>query len=138
MRRAGHGFLAPGHNHGGVPAADHPGGIYDSREAGEANLVDGDGRDVPANTCRDGALPCRILASARLQHLSHDDSVHLFGFYAAGRQCGADGVGAEVDGGESGKLPIQPTLWGTGSGKDDNVIVVSGVAHGLSSGPGMV
>ncbi|BCW07508.1 hypothetical protein NtRootA1_36460 [Arthrobacter sp. NtRootA1] len=44
-------------------------------------------------------------------------------------------MGAKVDGGESGKLPIQPTLWGTGSGKDDNVIVVSGVVHGLSSDP---
>ncbi|BCW59742.1 hypothetical protein StoSoilB20_30890 [Arthrobacter sp. StoSoilB20] len=45
---------------------------------------------------------------------------------------------AKVDGGESRQLPVEPALWGAGSGKDDNVIVVSGVGHGLSSDPGVV
>ena len=39
---------------------------------GEADLVDGDGGDVPADAGADGALPRRVLARSGLQDLAHD------------------------------------------------------------------
>ena len=101
VRGPRHGLLAAGDDDGGVTAADHPGGVDHGGQAGKADLVDGHGGDVPADAGADGALPGRVLAGPGLQHLAHDDRVHLVGLHAAGGQGGPDGVGAEFDGGEA-------------------------------------
>ena len=131
VRCAGHGLLAAGDHHRGVAAADHPGGVDHGGEAREADLVDGHRGDVPADAGADGALARRVLARSGLQDLAHDHAVHLVGLDAAGGQGRADGVGAELDGGEAGQLPVQAPLGGAGCGEDDNIVVVCRIAHGV-------
>ena len=112
------------------PAADHPGGVDHGGQAGQADLVDGDGGDVPADAGADGALAGGVLARPGLQHLAHDHRVHLPGLHAAGGQGGPDGVGAELHGREAGELAVEAALRSAGGGEDDNIIVVCRVAHG--------
>ena len=131
VRCAGHGLLAAGDHHRGVAAADHPGGVDHGGEAREADLVDGHRGNVPADAGADGALARRVLAGSGLQDLAHDHAVHLVCLDAAGGQGRPDGVGAELDGGEAGELPVQAPLGRTGGGEDDNIVVVCRVAHGV-------
>ena len=98
---------------------------------GEADLVDGHRGDVPADAGADGALARRVLARSGLQDLAHDHAVHLLGLDAAGGQGRPDGVGAELDGGEAGQLPVQAALGGAGGGENDNIVVVCRIAHGV-------
>jgi hypothetical protein len=105
-----HGLLAAGDHHGGVAGADHPGRVDHGRQPGQADLVDGHRGDIPADAGADGALPCRVLPGTGLQHLAHDDGLHLIGVHSAGIECCLDGVRAELDGGEARQLPVEPAL----------------------------
>ena len=131
VRCAGHGLLAAGDHHRGVPAADHPGGVDHGGEAREADLVDGHRRHVPADAGADGALARRVLARPGLQDLADDHAVHLVGLDSAGGQGRADGVRSELHGREAGELPVEASLGRAGGSEDDNIIVVCRVAHGF-------
>ncbi|MCY1231456.1 hypothetical protein D9M72_439060 [compost metagenome] len=130
VRRPGHGFLTAGDDDGGVTAADHAGGVDHGCEAGKAHFVDSDRGDVPADAGADGALPRRVLARSRLQHLAHDDRIHLLRGNAARGEGRLDGMRPELHRREAGQLSVEAALRRAGRSEDDNIVVVWGVAHG--------
>ena len=130
VRRPAHRFLAAGHHHGGVAAADHAGGVDHGSQAGEAHLVDGHGRDVPADAGADGsfAAPGFWPAPACRTWPMITASTSAASMPLAANSS-PDGVGAEVHGGEAGQLPVEAALRGPRCCEDDNVAVVRRVAH---------
>ncbi len=119
VRGVGHGFLAGGNDEVGLPGADHPGGVDDGGEPGEAQLVDRDGRHVPADAGGEAGLAGRSLAGAGLDDLADDDGVDLFRGDAGALQRGADGVGAEFAGGEGRQAAAEAAERGAGAAEDD-------------------
>ncbi len=75
MRGLAHRFLAAGHHHLELPGADQLIGQRDGIDPGQAHLVDGQRRHIPADPGADGGLARGHLPGTGGQHLTHDHVV---------------------------------------------------------------
>ena len=72
VRRLRHGLLTTGHHHIELAGANELVSQRDGVDAGQAHLVDGQRRNVPADAGRHRGLPGGHLAGPGRQHLAHD------------------------------------------------------------------
>ena len=102
-----------------APALDEQVGQEDAVQTGEADLVDGGGRDRHGDPALHRRLPGRDLPLAGLQDLAHEDVVDLVGGHPGPLQGGGDGQATEVHGAEAGQGAGELADGGTGSPEDD-------------------
>ena len=86
--------------------------------AGGADLVDRLRGDLLGDAGVDLRLARGDLAGARLQHLAHDDVLHLLGRHAGALQRGADGDAAEFGCFERGESAAELADGGAGGAED--------------------
>ena len=95
IRGLGHRLHAAGHDDLDLAGADELVGQGDRIEAGQAHLIDGDGRHLLRDATFDGRLTGCDLARAGLQDLAHDHVVDVFALDAGTLEGRADGVSSE-------------------------------------------
>ena len=95
IRGLGHRLHAAGHDDLDLAGADELVGQGDRIEAGQAHLIDGDGRHLLRDATLDGRLTGGDLAGACLQDLAHDHVVDFFALHARPFEGRADGVSSE-------------------------------------------
>ena len=121
VRSVGHGLLAAGDHHRGLPQTHQAGGVDDRGKSREADLVDGHGGDVPADARGDRGLARRVLTGAGLDDLAHEHRVHGLGPYPGTLQRPADRGGPELDGAQRSLSPEQPGERRASASDDDGV-----------------
>ena len=119
VRRLGHRLHAAGDDDLELAGTDELVGQRDRVEAGQADLVDGQRRDVHRDAALDRGLAGGDLAGAGLDDLAHDHVVDLVGRDAGALERGLDRDAAEVGGGEVLERAEQPAHRGTGTRDDD-------------------
>ena len=82
VRGVGHRLLSASHHDVELTGPDQLVGERDRVQAGQAHLVDRERRDGHRDAGLDRGLTSRDLPGAGLQHLAHDDVLHLVGPYA--------------------------------------------------------
>ena len=127
VRRLGHRLHAAGDDDLVLAGADQLVGQRDRVDAGEADLVDRDRRDVHRDAGLDGGLAGGDLAGAGLDDLAHDHVLDLVAGDAGLLQRALDGDAAEVRGAKVLQAAEQPADRGARPGDDH------GSGHGASS-----
>ena len=119
VRRLGHRLHAAGDDDLDLARADQLVGQRDRVDAREADLVDGDARDVHRDAARDRGGARRVLPGAGQDDLAHDHVVDLVAGDAGLLERAGDGDAAEVRGGLVLEPAEQPADRRTGAGDDD-------------------
>jgi len=122
----GHGFLTCRHDKIGFTGPNHPGRVDHGGQTGEAEFVDRHGGHVPTDTSGQARLPCRALTCAGLDDLPYDDCFDMLGGDAGAFQRGADGVRAQLAGGEGGEAASETAERGAGAAEDYGNMSVCG------------
>src|SRR6266568_257403 len=119
VRRVGHRLLTAGNDDVELAGPDELVGKRDGVQARQADLVDRDRRDGQRDAGLVRSLPGRDLPGAGLQHLAHDDVLHLLGAYARLVQRSLDRETTEVGPGEVLERAEQPAHRGARAVDDD-------------------
>ena len=116
VRSLRHRLLATGHHAVELTGADQLIGQCDRVDSRQTHLVDGQGRDVPADTGFDGGLLGGHLTGSGTQDLTHDHVFDLGGRNLGLFQSAADGDRAQVHCAEILERTHQSSDRGAGSG----------------------
>src|SRR6516225_6392963 len=98
VRGIAHGLHAAGHHGFHVARPDALCGERHSLQPGAAHLVDRHGRHARVEPALQPCLACRVLPQPRLDHVAHDDFVHLGRLDACPLNGFSDDDGAQIDG----------------------------------------
>ena len=131
VRRVGHRFHAARDHHVGLAQGDDAGGFDHRLEAGATHLVHrhaGDGLGDARIQC---GLARGRLADAALQHLAHEDGLHVVGLDACPLQRGLDGHGSEPRGWNRRKRTQERPDGRAGCAYDHDLLALG--CHGCSS-----
>ena len=137
VRRVGHRLLAAGDDDLELTCADELVGERDGVDAGEADLVDAQRRDVHGDAGLDGCLPCGDLPLTGVEDLAHDHVVDVLRVDARLVEGALDGEAAEVGAAEALERAAHPTHGGASAGDDDGGVCRHAKSSSLISHAGM-
>ena len=121
VRRRGHVLRSAGNDDICIAGLDDLCRQLHGPETGSADLINRHGRHFHRKPCIQGHLAGHILAQAALEHITHDDFVHLLRLHTGSLQCFPDTYRTQ----RSGRYILQRTTEGSDCGSgcsyDNNV-----------------
>jgi hypothetical protein len=122
VRGVAHRFHAPGNGNLDVTGRDALGREHHGLQAGSADLVDRQRRDVVGQSAVERRLARGVLAVACLDDVAHEAFVHARRIDAGASNGFAHGHGTELGSGEVLQGAEKPARGGPDGGEDDSVV----------------